>query len=84
VPIQIWVGARDTPTPPAQAQFLKEALALQAPIDICLDEEAGHFSYLDEAPPLVTDSPADRRKFLASLDDDVGQFVGREAPVTRS
>lgn len=75
VPIRIWVGARDSITPPAQAQFLKEVLSLQGPIDICIDEEAGHFSYMDELPPNVTDSHPNRSKFLASLANDVGRFV---------
>jgi predicted nucleotidyltransferase component of viral defense system len=58
-----------------QAQFLKEVLSMQGPIDICLDEEAGHFSYMDELPPKITDSHPNRSKFLASLANDVGQFV---------
>jgi len=75
VPIRTWVGAKDSITPPAQAQFLKEVLSLQGPIDICLDEEAGHFSYMDELPPNITDSHPNRSKFLASLANDVGRFV---------
>lgn len=75
VPIRIWVGAKDSITPPAQAQFLKEVLSLQGPIDICLDEEAGHFSYMDELPPNITDSHPNRSKFLASLANEVGRFV---------
>ena len=73
--MRIWVGAKDSITPPAQAQFLKEVLLLQGPIDICLDEEAGHFSYMDELPPNITDSHPNRRKFLASLANDVGRIV---------
>ena len=75
VPIRIWVGARDSLTPPAQAQFLQDALKSQVPIDICLDAEAGHFSYMDELPPNVTDPHPDRSAFRASLANDVGQFV---------
>jgi pimeloyl-ACP methyl ester carboxylesterase len=75
VPIRIWVGAKDSITPPAQAQFLKEALSFQAPIDVCIDEEAGHFSYMDELPPNITDSHPNRSAFLASLANDVGRFV---------
>ena len=74
-PIRIWVGAKDSITPPAQAHFLKEELSMQGSIDICLDEEAGHFSYMDELPPKVTDSHPNRSKFLASLANDVGRFV---------
>ena len=65
--MRIWVGAKNSITPPAQARFLKEVLSLQEPIDICLDEEAGHFSYMDELPPNITDSHSNRSKFLASL-----------------
>ena len=75
VPIRIWVGAKDSISPPAQAQFLQEALSLQVPIDICLDEEAGHFSYMDALPPNVTDSHPNRSRCLASLANDVGRFV---------
>ncbi len=75
VPIRIWVGAKDSITPPAQAQFLKEVLSFQGPIDICLDEEAGHFSYMDALPPNITDSHPNRSEFLASLANDVGRFV---------
>jgi len=75
VPIRIWVGARDRFTPPAQALFLKEVLESQVPIEISLDERAGHFSYMDELPPNLTDPHPDRSTFLASLAHEVGQFV---------
>jgi pimeloyl-ACP methyl ester carboxylesterase len=75
VPIRIWVGAKDSITPPAQARFLQEALEGQAPIDIRLDQEAGHFTYMDEMPPYASDSHPDRSKFLAALAEDLGRFV---------
>ena len=75
VPIRIWVGAKDSITPHAQALFLQEELKWQAATDICINHEAGHFSYMDELPPNVTDSHPDRGTFLASLAKDVGQFV---------
>jgi pimeloyl-ACP methyl ester carboxylesterase len=75
VPIRIWVSSKDSITPPAQAQFLTQVLSLQRPIDICLDEEAGHFNYMDGLPPNITDSHSNRSKFLASLANDVGRFV---------
>jgi len=67
--------AQETRLPHPLKQFLKEVLSLQGPIDICLDEEAGHFSYMDELPPNITDSHPNRSKFLASLANDVGRFV---------
>jgi pimeloyl-ACP methyl ester carboxylesterase len=75
VPIGIWAGAKDSITPPAEAELLKAMLELQAPIEIRVDEEAGHFSYMDELPPNVSDSHPDRRTFLAKLADEVGEFV---------
>jgi len=75
VPIQIWVGARDTITPSTQARFLQQALGSQVPVNVSLDGEAGHFSYMDELPPNITDPHPDRSAFLAALADDVGQFV---------
>jgi pimeloyl-ACP methyl ester carboxylesterase len=75
VPIRIWAGGKDRVTPPAQAVFLKEALASQAPVEVCLDEDAGHFTYMDEPPPHIMDPHPDRRTFLASLASDVGRFI---------
>jgi hypothetical protein len=50
-------------------------LESQVPIEIRLDERAGHFSYMDELPPNVTDTHPDRSTFLASLAHEVGQLV---------
>lgn len=74
-PIRIWVGAKDSITPPSQARFLQEALEEQLPIDIRVDEEAGHFTYMDELPPHGTDPHPDRSGFLAGLAEGLGQFV---------
>lgn len=74
-PIQVWAGAKDHITPPTQALFLKEVLGTQVPIKICIDDEAGHFTYMDELPPNATEPHPDRSTFLATLADDVGRFV---------
>jgi predicted alpha/beta hydrolase family esterase len=74
-PIQVWAGAKDQVTPPSQALFLKEALETQVPIEVCIDDEAGHFTYMNDLPPNATDPHPDRSVFLASLADDIGQFV---------
>ena len=74
-PIQVWAGAKDQITPPTQALFLKEVLEAQVSIDVCIDDKAGHFTYMDELPPNATDPHPDRSTFLASLADDVGQFI---------
>ena len=75
VPIRIWAGGRDCITPPDQALFLKEALQTQSPVDISIDEQAGHFTYMDELPPQLSEPHPDRRTFLATLADEVREFV---------
>jgi fermentation-respiration switch protein FrsA (DUF1100 family) len=75
IPIQIWAGGKDTITPPVQANFLKEALADQTHIEIILAEEAGHFTFMNELPPNVTDPHPERTAFLQSLAEDVNRFL---------
>lgn len=75
VRLHIRTGGKDSITPPAQAEFLKEMLAQRAPVDLRFDEDAGHFTYMDELPPHVTDSQPDRSAFLSALAEDVAQFV---------
>ncbi|MBJ6128015.1 alpha/beta hydrolase [Microvirga splendida] len=74
-PILAWAGAKDTVTPPAQAAFLKEALEPRSPVEIRVVEEAGHFTFMHELPPHITDPYPDRNAFLASLTDGVCRFV---------
>ena len=73
--IRVWVGEKDNITPPNQARFLKTALPPQTPIEITADEEAGHFTYMDELPPGMSDPHPDRRSFLASFAEETGRFL---------
>lgn len=75
VPLHIRVGGKDIITPPAQALALAKLLAQQARIELCLDEDAGHFTYMDELPPHVVDPQPNRNAFLSTLAEDVAQFV---------
>lgn len=75
VRLYIRAGGQDSVTPPAQAMVLSELLAKQTQVEFCLDEEAGHFSYMDELPPQVVDPQPDRNAFLAALVKDVARFV---------
>ncbi len=74
-PMQVWAGGKDTITPPAQAHFLKEMLANQARIEIILAEDAGHFTFMNELPPNVTDPQPERTAFLQSLAEEVNRFL---------
>jgi pimeloyl-ACP methyl ester carboxylesterase len=75
VPIQIWVGGKDTITPPAQSQFLRDALGAQTSVAIHVDPDAGHFTYMDELPPHAPEPHPDRRTFLAGLADEIAAFL---------
>jgi pimeloyl-ACP methyl ester carboxylesterase len=74
-PMKIWVGAKDTITPPAQSQFLMDALSARTSVVIQVDPDAGHFTYMDELPPNAPEPHPDRQTFLASLADEIGEFL---------
>lgn len=81
VRLHIRAGGKDAITPPAQAAFLQETLAHKAPVELCLDGDAGHFTYMDELPPHVIDPQPDRDAFLSTLAEEVARFVtGKRAP----
>jgi predicted dienelactone hydrolase len=75
MPMKIWVGAKDTITPPAQSRFLMDVLAAQASVALQVDPDAGHFTYMDELPPNVPEPHPDRHTFLAGLADEVTAFL---------
>ncbi len=75
VPMKIWVGAKDTITPPAQSRFLVDVLAAQASVAVQVDPDAGHFTYMDELPPNVPEPHPDRVTFLAGLADEITAFL---------
>jgi hypothetical protein len=68
-------GSKDTVTPPSKALLLKHMFEKQVQINFLLDEEAGHFSYMDELPPQIEDSQPNRKVFLVNLATDIAQYV---------
>lgn len=74
-PILAWAGSKDTVTPPAQAEFLRQALQDRIPVEVCVEEGAGHFSFMHLPPPHVVEPLADRNTFLARLTCSVVGFV---------
>lgn len=75
IPLQIWVGAIDKITPPAQAEFLKNNLANKVPLDFRIVEGAGHFSFMNSLPPQVIDPMVNREEFLNKLAVETFQFL---------
>lgn len=68
-------GSKDTVTPSIKALLLKKTFEKQGQITFLLDEEAGHFSYMDELPPKTEDCQPDRNAFLSNLAEDIARFV---------
>jgi pimeloyl-ACP methyl ester carboxylesterase len=73
VSVTVWAGTHDTITPPDQAHFLKEVMGDKA--EVHLAEGAGHFAFMDELPPGLTDTHPDRSAFLSDLAEDVRRSV---------
>ena len=76
-PVVVWAAENDAITPPAQAEFLKEALGQRVSVDLHIIPGAGHFSFMNVLPPQVIDPLADRATFLAGLEAEVRAFVFR-------
>ena len=68
-------GGKDTVTPPSKALLLKQIFEKQGQIKFLLDEEAAHFSYMDELPPQIEDSQPNRQVFLVNLANDIAQYI---------
>jgi pimeloyl-ACP methyl ester carboxylesterase len=74
-PIRAWAGTKDVITPLAQAKFLKQALEPRVQVEVRVVEGTGHFSFMNEPPPHMTDPLPNRDAFPTDLADSVGRFV---------
>lgn len=72
-PIQLWVGSEDDITPPSQSTWF--AGQTNDPVDLRIIEGAGHFSFMDQPPPHVTEPLQDKSTFLQSYAEEVGLFL---------
>ncbi|MBY0506515.1 MAG: hypothetical protein K2X03_21530 [Bryobacteraceae bacterium] len=75
IPVLAWAGSKDTVTPPAQVEFLRRALAERVPMEVHVEEGAGHFSFMNVPPPNVIEPLADRAEFLTRLTAGVLRFA---------
>ncbi len=77
--IHLRAGNRDTIVTPNRVLAFKNMLPDQSKIEFYLDEDAGHFSYMNELPPHVEDCQPNRKTFLSVLAEEVGAFVTQHA-----
>jgi hypothetical protein len=69
------VGGADTVTPCAQLEWMAQALRERLPFDLRVTEGAGHFSFMDDAPPQTAEPLPDKTAFLAEHAHAVCRFV---------
>jgi pimeloyl-ACP methyl ester carboxylesterase len=75
LPILAWAGTKDEITPPAQAEFLNDAIKAPATVEVHIVESAGHFTFMNDPPPHTIDPLPNRDAFLADLAGTVCRFV---------
>jgi pimeloyl-ACP methyl ester carboxylesterase len=74
-PMQIWAGSLDVIAPPQQINVLKEGLPTSTSLDFHLIEGAGHFSFMNNLPPNITDPLKNREELFARLTTEIFRFV---------
>lgn len=75
IPVQVWSGTLDTITPPRQIEILKDRLPKGVTIDFRVVDGAGHFSFMNNLPPNVSDPIKKRDEFLRDLAAEVCRFL---------
>jgi hypothetical protein len=75
VPILAWVGSEDRITPPAQAQWLAQAMRDWQTVDVRVTEGAGHFSFMDQPPPHTVEPLPNTQAFLLEHANELCKFV---------
>ncbi|WP_110182904.1 hypothetical protein [Nocardioides solisilvae] len=67
VPALVWAAAEDDVTPADGVTRLAEALRAHVPVELRVADGAGHFAFMDDPPPGVTDRTPDRQPVLDEL-----------------
>jgi fermentation-respiration switch protein FrsA (DUF1100 family) len=82
VPILAWVGSKDTITPPSQIEWLARAMSDWQNVDVHITDGAGHFSFMDMAPPNIVEPLSNKHEFLQNYSNAISKFVtGKRAEV---
>jgi len=75
IPILAWVGSQDHVTPPAQTEWLADAMKARQTVDLRVTEGAGHFSFMDLLPPQAMEPLPDKQAFLREFSSEVCNFL---------
>jgi pimeloyl-ACP methyl ester carboxylesterase len=75
VPMRAWVGSEDTITPPAQSEWLAQALRGRQTVAVRVIDGAGHFSFMDQPPPQSIEPLQDKQAFLREHSNALCEFA---------
>jgi pimeloyl-ACP methyl ester carboxylesterase len=74
-PILVWVGSEDNITPPDQSKWLAQAISSPQAVDLRISEGAGHFTFMDQAPPNTIELLDNKSEFIAQYSREVSKFL---------
>lgn len=75
VPILVWVGSEDNITPIEQSKWLAQAIPDSQSVDLRITEGAGHFSFMDLAPPNTIEPLTNKNEFIKHYSNEVSKFI---------
>lgn len=75
VPILVWVGSEDNITPPSQSEWLAQAMSSSQKTDLRITNGAGHFSFMDLAPPNTVEPLDNKLEFIQEYSSEVSKFL---------
>lgn len=75
VPVAVWVGSEDSITPPAQSEWLAQAMRDRQSVAVRVVDGAGHFSFMDHPPPQSVEPLQDKQAFLRQHASDLCRFA---------
>jgi pimeloyl-ACP methyl ester carboxylesterase len=74
-PILVLVGSEDYITPLEQSKWLAQTITSSPPVDLKVAEGAGHFSFMDQAPPNTIEPLVNKNEFIAQYSREVSKFI---------
>jgi len=75
VPILVWVGSEDHITPPPQVEWLVQAVPGPQEAELHITYGAGHFSFMDTAPPGTIEPLENKLEFIQEYSSEVSKFL---------
>ena len=73
--VGFWLGGEDRMVPLEKVMQLKDNARAEQQVDIFLDQQAGHFTFMDEPPPNVAEPHPERAAFLTGLSNHICWFA---------